>query len=65
MYAGGIVACIGSAIAAGGPWIFLLIILGGLFLWRVGAEDRLMAQQFPDEFLQYKRRTKALIPYVW
>jgi len=65
MYAGGIVACIGSAIAAGGPWIFLLIILGGLFLWRVGAEDRLMAQQFPDEFLQYKRRTKALIPFVW
>ena len=65
MYAGGIVACIGSAIAAGGPWIFLLIILGGLFLWRVGAEDRLMAQQFPDEFLQYKRRTKALIPFAW
>ena len=38
MYAGGLLAAIGSAIVAGGGWIFLLIILGSLFLWRVGAE---------------------------
>jgi protein-S-isoprenylcysteine O-methyltransferase len=65
MYAGGLVACIGSAIVCGGAWIFLLIILGGLFLWRVGAEDKLMAQQFPNEYPNYKKRTKALIPFVW
>ncbi|HET9374058.1 MAG TPA: isoprenylcysteine carboxylmethyltransferase family protein [Chthoniobacterales bacterium] len=65
MYAGGLLACIGSAIVAGGPWIFLLVILGALFLWRVGAEDRLMAQQFPNEYPDYKKRTKALIPFVW
>jgi protein-S-isoprenylcysteine O-methyltransferase Ste14 len=64
MYTGGLVACIGSAIVARGPWIFLLVILGALFLWRVGAEDRLMAQQFPNEYPAYKKRTKALIPYV-
>jgi hypothetical protein len=23
-------------------WIFLLVILGAIFLWRVGAEDKLM-----------------------
>jgi len=39
-----LLACIGSAIAAGGGWIFLLIILGSLFLWRVRAEDKLMEQ---------------------
>ena len=65
MYTGGLIACIGSAIVAGGAWIFLLVILGAIFLWRVGAEDRLMAQQFPTEYPDYKKRTKALIPFVW
>ena len=65
MYTGGLIACIGSAIAAGGAWIFLLLILGTIFLWRVSAEDRLMEQQFPSEYPNYKRRTKALIPFIW
>jgi protein-S-isoprenylcysteine O-methyltransferase len=64
MYAGGLLAAIGSAITAGGVWVFTLIILGALFLWRVGAEDRLMERQFPNEYPDYKRRTKALIPFV-
>ncbi len=65
MYTGGIIACIGSAIVVGGAWILLLVILGLIFLWRVGAEDRLMARQFPNEYPLYKKRTKALIPFVW
>ncbi|HLH24379.1 MAG TPA: isoprenylcysteine carboxylmethyltransferase family protein [Chloroflexota bacterium] len=64
MYTGGIVACIGSAIVSG-AWIFLLIVLGAIFLWRVGAEDKLMERQFPKEYPAYKQRTKALIPFVW
>jgi len=65
MYAGGFIACIGSAIVCGGAWILLLVILGTIFIWRVGAEDRLMAKQFPNEYPEYKKRTKALIPFVW
>jgi protein-S-isoprenylcysteine O-methyltransferase Ste14 len=65
MYTGGLLACVGSTIAVGGPFVFLLILLGSIFLWRVGAEDRLLARQFPDEFPGYARRTKALIPFVW
>lgn len=63
--AAGLIACIGSAIVTGGAWIFLLLILGTLFLWRVGAEDTLMEQQFPNEYPDYEKRTKALIPFVW
>jgi protein-S-isoprenylcysteine O-methyltransferase Ste14 len=50
MYFGGLIAAIGSAIVCGDGWIFLTVILGSLFLWRVGAEDKLMAQQFPNEY---------------
>ncbi|TGP26979.1 MULTISPECIES: isoprenylcysteine carboxylmethyltransferase family protein [unclassified Mesorhizobium] len=65
MYTGGLLACIGSAIVVGGPFVFLLVLLGAIFIWRVGAEDRLLARQFPDEFPDYARRTNALIPFVW
>lgn len=65
MYTGGLVACIGSAIVVGGPFVFLLVLLGRIFIWRVGAEDRLLRRQFPDEFPDYARRTNALIPFVW
>ena len=65
MYTGGLVACVGSAMAAGGVFVFLLLILTPLFLWRVSAEDELMSQQFPQQFPEYKARTYALIPLVW
>lgn len=65
IYTGGLLACIGSAIVVGGPFVFLLLLLGAIFIWRVGAEDRLLARQFPDEFPGYARRTNALIPFVW
>jgi protein-S-isoprenylcysteine O-methyltransferase Ste14 len=65
MYTGGLIACLGSAIAAGGVFVFLLLILTPLFLWRVSAEDALMQRQFPREFPPYKARTYALVPFVW
>jgi protein-S-isoprenylcysteine O-methyltransferase len=65
MYTGGLIACIGSAIVAGGGWVFLLVILGAIFLGRVGVEDKLMARQFPAQYPAYQKRTKALIPFVW
>ena len=65
MYTGGFIACLGSAIVAGGAFVFLLLFLGAIFLWRVGSEDKLMEQQFPNEYPDYKKRTKAVIPFVW
>lgn len=65
MYAGGLIACIGSAIVCGGAWIFLLLTLGSIFIRRVGAEGRLLKKQFPHEYPNYKKRTKAVIPFVW
>ena len=36
-----------------------------LFALRVGAEERMMAEQFGDEYAAYSARTKRLIPGVW
>lgn len=65
MYTGGLVMVIGSAIVAGGPFVFLFVLLVVLFVWRINAEDKLMEQQFPQQYPEYKKRTKALIPFIW
>jgi protein-S-isoprenylcysteine O-methyltransferase len=65
MYTGGLVAAVGSAVVAGGAFVFLLILLGVIFIWRTGAEDKLMTELFPDEYPEYMKRTKKLIPFVW
>jgi protein-S-isoprenylcysteine O-methyltransferase Ste14 len=36
-----------------------------LFGLRVGAEERMMARQFGNEYAAYTARTKRLIPHVW
>jgi protein-S-isoprenylcysteine O-methyltransferase Ste14 len=35
------------------------------FFLSVVAEDKLMGQQFPNEYPAYEKRTKALIPFIW
>jgi protein-S-isoprenylcysteine O-methyltransferase Ste14 len=42
-----------------------LVAFAVLFALRVGAEERMMAQQFGNEYAVYTGRTKRLIPRVW
>jgi protein-S-isoprenylcysteine O-methyltransferase Ste14 len=65
MYAAGILACIGAAVVVGGPFVFMLVTLRPIFMWRVGAEDKLMTVQFPTQYPSSVQRTYALIPFVW
>ena len=65
MYGAGLVACVGAAIVVGGAFVFMLITLLPIFLWRVGAEDKLMTEHFPGQYPAYMRHTKRLIPFVY
>ena len=42
-----------------------LIAFGILFAFRVRAEERMMLDQFGNEYLKYTARTKRLVPGVW
>ena len=65
MYAAGLFQCLGAAIVVGGPFLCMLLTLLPIFLWRVGAEDKLMTRQFPTQYPRYMQHTKALVPFVW
>jgi protein-S-isoprenylcysteine O-methyltransferase Ste14 len=50
----------GTAQALGACTLFLAV-----HLWKLRAEEALLAQRFPGAFAAYKARTKALVPFVF
>jgi protein-S-isoprenylcysteine O-methyltransferase Ste14 len=65
IYTGLLTACIGTAIGYGERRCLvglLLIVLG--FVIKMGQEERLMLETFPDAYAAYRRRVKALVPGV-
>lgn len=65
MYSGLLLMLLGVAIYYGRyPWILIFVCcLFGLYT-KSQLEEKLLAKTFPD-YENYKRRTKALIPWVW
>jgi protein-S-isoprenylcysteine O-methyltransferase Ste14 len=64
IYTGLIFAALGTGLIEW-PWVIVLLGMSIMFIWRVGREEKLMTQQFPDQYPEYKKRTWALFPYIW
>jgi protein-S-isoprenylcysteine O-methyltransferase Ste14 len=64
IYTGILLAAIGSALAGELWWLVLLPIFLAYFLYSAFTEEKMMAEQFPSEYPEYKKRTKMLIPFV-
>ena len=65
IYAGILTAVMGSTLVAGGFWLVLFLVAAPFFVYSAKTEERLMMQQFPETYPDYKKRTYALIPFVW
>lgn len=64
IYTGILVAVFGSSLA-GPAWFILFVFLCFMFVRRIGIEEKLMLETFPQHYPDYKKRTFALIPWVW
>lgn len=64
IYTGMMLALLGSAVVAGTPW--LLVFLGMVIycVYSARTEERLMLENFSEPYAEYKKRTKAFIPFV-
>lgn len=66
IYTGLLLMFLGTALVRGTALAFVGV---GLFfvlhVWKLRAEESLLAQQFPESFPAYKARTKALVPFVF
>ena len=65
IYSGILLGMLASSLAGGLIWLLLAVVFGTIFAIAARAEERLMLQQFPEQYAQYRARTKAMIPFIW
>lgn len=65
IYSGLLLALIGSAVATGPGWLVAVIGGGAYFVMSSRVEEADMAALFPDEYPEYVKQTKRLIPFVY
>ena len=64
IYAGIILALLGAAIAESIFWLVPFFLAGAYFIYSARSEEKIMAQEFPDAYPAYQRRTKMLVPFL-
>jgi protein-S-isoprenylcysteine O-methyltransferase len=65
IYAGFVMALLGSAIGCGEIGALAAVALGlAAWLAKARLEERFLLAQFPEAYGEYRRRAKTLIPFV-
>jgi protein-S-isoprenylcysteine O-methyltransferase Ste14 len=65
IYTGLFTMGIGTQLMYAYPYGFVYFVVAVIvFSVKIREEERLMTETFPDEYPQYRRRTKAIIPFV-
>jgi protein-S-isoprenylcysteine O-methyltransferase Ste14 len=65
IYSGMLFAMLGSCLSVNIYWVVPLIVMLLYFIYSLKVEERNMGQLFPKEYEEYKKNTKALIPYIY
>ena len=65
IYAGILVAQMGTALVIGPLWLVVVAVFGGYFWYSATREEQLMTQAFPQQYPAYQQRTKRLIPFLY
>jgi protein-S-isoprenylcysteine O-methyltransferase Ste14 len=64
IYAGILLALIGTTVAISLYWLIAVLVIGAYFIYSAVNEERYMTDEFPDSYPAYKHSTKMLIPFV-
>lgn len=64
IYTGMLLAMLGSTIGESIFWALPLILFGAYFIYSAGREEKLLVDQFPEQYPAYIKRTKMLLPFV-
>lgn len=65
IYTGFLIALFGTAFVYGFTGCFVGVLVIGFAFWlKSQTEEQFMVQQFGEQYLQYRRQVRALIPYI-
>jgi protein-S-isoprenylcysteine O-methyltransferase Ste14 len=66
-YSGSLLSFLGLGITLGN-WISLIVVFVPVlcaFLYRINIEEKALTNNFREEYLNYKKKTKKLVPFVY
>jgi len=64
IYGGVLLAMLGSAIGANLFWIVPFLLFGAYFIFSARREEKIMIEEFPNQYRAYQVRTKMLLPFL-
>ena len=65
IYAGILIASIGTAVALSWAWLIAVALAGVYFSYSAIVEERNLSEQFPDTYPVYRSSTKMIVPFVF
>ena len=65
IYTGILLAALGTALTGTVFAIGVVVLTSIVFRSRIGKEEKIMLELFPNEYPVYQARTKRLVPFVW
>ena len=65
IYTGMLLAVLGTVLVSGIPWLITFVFICAYFVYSAKTEEKHMLQQFPKAYPEYRKRVKALIPFIW
>lgn len=65
IYTGALIAVLGTALTGRLFAIAILIFFSVIVFRRIGKEEAIMLELFPNDYPTYQARTRRLIPFVW
>jgi protein-S-isoprenylcysteine O-methyltransferase Ste14 len=65
IYSGIILAVFGTGLATSPYWFIAFVAVCIYFVWSAFVEERIMTQQFPKIYTEYKHNSKMFIPFIY
>ena len=65
IYTGIMLAALGSALIGTIIGIGMFVFISIMFALRMNKEERIMLELFPEQYPEYQKHTKRLVPFVW
>jgi protein-S-isoprenylcysteine O-methyltransferase Ste14 len=65
IYSGILLAVLGTSMLGTRAWLLVFVFIIAYFIYCAVTEERLMVKQFPEQYPEYKKRSKMIIPYIF
>jgi protein-S-isoprenylcysteine O-methyltransferase Ste14 len=65
IYAGFIIAMLGTTIVISTFYLIPFVCLSAYFVYSLKIEEKDMLRQFSKEYKEYKKKTRALVPFIY